>query len=211
LSATIESLDDIATGIAALSARDPALARAYAESGMPALRRSPEGLASLCDIVIGQQVSVASARAIGARFSALFAPLDADRLALADDAAYRAAGLSQPKIRALRAIGEALRGGFDLAGLGALPADEAKAALCAIKGIGPWTADIYLLFALGHADAFAAGDLALQEALRLLEEREARPGAPELLARAESWRPWRGVAARVLWQYYRVRKGRAGL
>jgi DNA-3-methyladenine glycosylase II len=79
-----------------------------------------------------------------------------------------------------------------------------------VKGIGPWTADIYLLFCLGHADAFPAGDLALQEAARLAAELEARPSEKELLALAESWRPWRGVAAKVLWAYYRIAKSREG-
>ena len=91
-----------------------------------------------------------------------------------------------------------------------MPADEAHALLTALKGIGPWTADIYLLFCLGHPDAFPAGDLALQEAARIAFGLEARPGAKELIALAERWRPWRGVAAKVLWAYYRLAKAREG-
>jgi DNA-3-methyladenine glycosylase II len=95
-------------------------------------------------------------------------------------------------------------------GLAELPADDAHAALTAVHGIGPWTADIYLLTCLGHADAWPAGDLALQEAARLAFALDARPAAKALVALAEPWRPWRGVAARVLWTYYRAVKRRDG-
>ena len=114
-------------------------------------------------------------------------------------------GLSAPKIRALKEIARAvLRGELALATLADLPADTAHAALTAVHGIGPWTADIYLLSCLGHADAWPAGDLALQEAARLAFALPARPTAKEMQALAEPWRPWRAVAARVLWTYYRA-------
>ena len=100
--------------------------------------------------------------------------------------------------------------GLPLERLGELGADEAHALLTTVKGIGPWTADIYLLFCLGHADAFPAGDLAVQEAARLALALPARPPEKELLALAERWRPWRGVAAKVLWAYYRLAKSREG-
>src|SRR6266545_3322232 len=115
------------------------------------------------------------------------------------------AGLSAPKIRTLKAIAKAIdRGEIDLAALADRPADEAHAALTALHGIGPWTADIYLLFCLGHPDAWPAGDLALQEAVRLAFALKARPSSREMQPLADGWRPWRGVAARVLWSYYRV-------
>ena len=121
------------------------------------------------------------------------------------------AGLSSPKIRALKAIARAVaHGKLPLTALADLPADEAHAALTAIHGIGPWTADIYLLSCLGHADAWPAGDLALQEAARIAFGLRARPTAKEMAALAEPWRPWRAVAARVLWTYYRSIKGREG-
>ena len=111
----------------------------------------------------------------------------------------------------LKAIARAVDGGeLDLAALPDLPADEAHARLTAIHGIGPWTADIYLLFCLGHADVWPAGDLALQEAARLAFGLRARPTAKEMIPLAELWRPWRSVAARVLWTYYRAVKGREG-
>ncbi|HKN30965.1 MAG TPA: DNA-3-methyladenine glycosylase 2 family protein, partial [Roseiarcus sp.] len=102
-------------------------------------------------------------------------------------------------------------GELDLAGLAALDAEEAHERLVAVKGVGPWTADIFLLFCLGHPDAFPAGDLALQEAAKLALGLKARPDAARLERIAERWRPWRGVAARMLWAYYRGVKKRSGV
>ena len=121
------------------------------------------------------------------------------------------AGLSAPKIRTLKAVAAAIdAGAIDLDGLAQLGADEAHARLTALHGIGPWTADIYLLTCLGHADAWPAGDLALQEAVRIAFSLAARPTAKEMGPLAEQWRPWRGVAARLLWTYYRTIKRREG-
>src|SRR5579872_5775182 len=116
-------------------------------------------------------------------------------------------------MRALRALAEAIHGGsLDLAGLARLAGKDAHRALVAVKGIGPWTADIFLLFCLGHPDAFPAGDLALQEAARLALGRKRRPDTRALQKIAERWRPLRGVAARLLWAYYRAaRQGREGM
>ena len=123
----------------------------------------------------------------------------------------REAGLSAPKIRTLRAAAAAiLDGTLPLDTLHALPADEAHRLMVAVHGIGPWTADVYLLFCLGHPDAFPAGDLALQEAARRADGLETRPSAAALVQRADAWRPWRGVAAKVLWAYYQVAKARDG-
>jgi DNA-3-methyladenine glycosylase II len=121
----------------------------------------------------------------------------------------RRAGLSAAKVVTFKSVARALRDGkLDIDALANLPADQAHAALVALKGIGPWTADIYLLFCIGHADAFPAGDLALQEAARLAFKKRKRPDAKQLACMAEAWRPWRGVAARVLWTYYRAVKRR---
>jgi len=203
--------DDIAEGMAALAAADPRLAAAHRLTGMPPLRRTAGGFEGLAWIIVSQQVSVASARAIWARTRAVFAPFSPDDLIGAEEARFRAAGLSGPKIRTLRALAQAVAEGLDLDGLAGLAPDEAHAALTAVKGIGPWTADVYLLFCLGHADAFAAGDLAVQEAARAALGLPARPTAAALLAEAEAWRPWRGVAARLLWAYYAwMKAGREG-
>jgi DNA-3-methyladenine glycosylase II len=120
-------------------------------------------------------------------------------------------GLSAPKIRTLKAIARAVGdGAIDLPSLVDMSAEDAHQALTALHGIGPWTADIYLLFCLGHADAWPAGDLALQEATRLLLGLKTRPTVKEMGPLAEAWRPWRGAAACALWAYYRVAKKRDG-
>jgi DNA-3-methyladenine glycosylase II len=197
----------------ALRARDGELVeRLVAVGGAPPLRRREPGFAGLASIIVSQQVSVASASAILGRLEAAVAPLDAAGLAAADDGTLRACGLSAAKIRALRAVSEAVgAGGLDLAGLASLDAEEAHRRLVVVKGVGPWTADIFLLFCLGHPDAFPAGDLALQEAARLALGRKTRPDAASLERIAERWRPWRGVAARLLWAYYRGVKKRSGV
>ena len=209
--AIIQSLDDIKAGLAVLRASDPRLDAVHRLAGDPPLRRAEQGFVGLARIVVSQQVSVASAAAIWRRTCEVFDPLTPSRILAAPDEEFRRAGLSAPKIRTLRAIARAIEDGLDLAALGAQDAAAARLALTAIKGIGPWTADVYLMFCVGHADAFAAGDLALREAARLALDLPARPTPDELIALAEGWRPWRGVAARLLWAYYRVAKaGRDG-
>jgi DNA-3-methyladenine glycosylase II len=206
----IRSRTEIETGVAALRALDSRLAAIHDLVGEPPLRLYPAGLEGLAWIIVSQQVSVASARAIWARTKAVFDPLTPERLNSAPDEDFRTGGLSMPKIRTLRAVARALADGFDLDGLAELDADKAHAELVKLKGIGPWTADVYLMFCLGHADAFAAGDLALQEAAKLLLDLEQRPNAVELAAVAQAWRPWRAVAARLLFAYYAHSKNRPG-
>ena len=198
-------------GTAALAALDPEMARLVAEGAQPVLRKRAPGFEGLAGIVVGQQISTAAASAIWGRLTACLPDLTADTLTAAPDETLRGAGLSAPKIRTLRAAAEAvMSGALPLDRLHALPADEAHRLMVAVHGIGPWTADVYLLFCLGHPDAFPAGDLALQEAARLADGLEVRPKATALIERAEAWRPWRGVAAKVLWAYYRVAKARDG-
>lgn len=207
----IRSLEEIRAGVEALRGLDPRLAAIHDLCGEPPLRRNEGGLEGLAWIIVSQQVSVASARAIWARTKAVFDPFTAEKLVVAPEADFRAGGLSMPKIRTLRALGQAVLDGLDLDALAALGADAARAELTKVKGIGPWTADIYLMFCLGHGDAFASGDLALQEAARMLLELERRPNAAALAEIAEAWRPWRGVAARMLFAYYARMKNRAGV
>ncbi|GJE00786.1 DNA-3-methyladenine glycosylase family protein [Methylobacterium isbiliense] len=205
----LDSEEVLREGVAALVACDPVMARIVAQGAVPPLRKRPPGYEGLAAIIVAQQLSTASAGAIWARLKQALPILDAETLAAADDPTLRAAGLSAPKIRTLRAVAEAVAAGsLPLGALHALPADEAHRLMVAVRGIGPWTADVYLLFCLGHPDAFPAGDLALQEAARLADGLAARPSAAALAARAEPWRPWRGVAAKVLWAYYRVAKAR---
>jgi DNA-3-methyladenine glycosylase II len=196
-----------------LRAKDPELVeRLIAIGGPPPLRRREAGFAGLAAIIMAQQVSTASAAAIFGRLHARIVPLEAAQVAKATQEELRACGLSNAKIRTLRAVAEAIvEGGLDLKGLGSLDAEDAHKALVAVKGIGPWTADIFLLFCLGHPDAFPAGDLALQEAAKLALSLKKRPDAARLERIAERWRPLRGVAARMLWAYYRAVKARSGM
>ena len=196
-------------GLAALKRLDPVMARIIAAGAVPPLRKRAPGFAGLCQIIVSQQLSTASANAIWARVEARFPDLTLETIAAAPDADLRAAGLSAPKIRTLRAIAAAVgAGALPLDGLHDRPADEARRLMTAVKGIGPWTADSYLLFCLGHPDAFPAGDLAVQEAARSAYSLDARPNDKAILALAERWRPWRGVAAKVLWAYYGLAKAR---
>jgi DNA-3-methyladenine glycosylase II len=209
----IDGEEALAAAASALLALDPeTIGRLVEIGGPPPLRRREPGFSGLAAIIVSQQVSVASANAIFGRLEAALQPLAAEAVLAAGEATLRACGLSGPKIRALTAVAEAVASqSLDLAALATLPAADAHRALVAVKGIGPWTADIFLLFCVGHPDAFPAGDLALQEAARLVLELRRRPDAPKLEKIAERWRPFRGVAARMLWAYYRVAKARAGV
>jgi DNA-3-methyladenine glycosylase II len=203
----IQTLDCVAEGAGWLSRHQPAFARAMGLVGELPLRREPDGFAALLRAIVGQQVSVASARAIWGRLEAA-GLTDAAAMAAASDDDLRAVGLSRQKARYGRALAAA---GIDYAALHALPDREVVATLVAVPGIGVWTAEIYAMFALGRADVFAPGDLALQEAARILFELEARPSERALRAMAEEWSPWRSVAARILWAYYRVAREREGI
>ena len=207
----IRTETDLDLALAALGQADSRFFALMATAGRPPLRRRPDGFAGLAATVVAQQLSTASANAIWARLAAAFDPLAPAAIMRARPARLARLGLSSPKIRTLKEIARAVtRRELALATLGELAAEDAHAALTAVHGIGPWTADSYLLFCLGQADAWPAGDLALQEAARLAFALPARPGAKQMLALAEPWRPWRSVAARVLWSYYRVVKGRKG-
>ncbi len=205
----IRNSDDIAAGLAELVARDPRLVPVAAIAGELPLRLTRPGFASLASIIISQQVSRASADAIRGRLGALIAPLSAASLLAAEEDLFRKAGLSRPKQRTLLAIAHAVENeGLDLEGLCELDAGQAMARLTAIPGIGPWTAEVYLLFAAGHPDIFPAHDVALQSAVGEGLSISPRPNARALYALAESWSPWRGVAARLFWSFYAGRRGR---
>ena len=202
----IDTEADVAVGLQFLLAADPRLADVATAAGPLPLRRRPGGFAGIAGIVVSQQLSTASARAIWERLAAAYDPFTPQRLLKARADRLAGLGLSRPKIRALKEIARAIVGGtLDCDALPTMEADAAHRTLCAVHGVGPWTADIYLLFCLGHPDAWPAGDLALQEAARMAFALPARPTAKETVVLAEAWRPWRGVAARLLWAYYRAR------
>jgi DNA-3-methyladenine glycosylase II len=202
---------DLDFALASLVKADARFQHALTLAGRPPLRKRADGFAGLVSIVVSQQLSVASARAILGRLQAALDPLDHTAVLRARVAKLARAGLSAPKIRTLKAIAKAVdRNELDLPALVEMPADDAHRLLTAVHGIGPWTADIYLLACLGHADAWPAGDLALQESARLLFKLKARPTTKEMQPLAELWRPWRGAAAYMLWTYYRHAKQRDG-
>lgn len=203
----IETEADVAEGAAWLAAAEPRFARALEATGPPPLRRRPDGFRTLFGAVVSQQVSTASASAIWARLEAIGAT-GPEGVRAASDAALRSAGLSRQKVAYARAIAES---GLDFAALRAMPDAEVVAELVRLKGIGVWTAEIYAMLSLGRADVFAPGDLALQEAARLVFDLPGRPREPELREMSLAWSPWRGVAARLLWAYYRVANGREGV
>lgn len=203
----ITSEDCVAEGAAWLAAAEPRFAEALRETGPLPLRRREAGFAALLSAIVSQQVSVASANAIWARLEAAGLTARA-AMAEASDDDLRAAGLSRQKARYGRALAQSA---VDFGALAALPDAEVVRELVAVPGIGVWTAEIYAMFALGRADVFAPGDLALQEAARLLFGLPERPGEKALRAMAEAWSPWRAVAARALWAYYHVMKNREGI
>ena len=206
------SSDDIRKGVRALRRRCPVIAKIHARNGDPPLRRHPADIAGLARIIVGKQLSIASAAAIWARVEQSLGDVSADRLARVRAETLKSAGLSTPKIRALKALAEAVRrDGLDLAALQKASDDDVHAALTAVSGIGPWTADIFIMFCLGRADAWAAGDLALQVGVARAFDLGERLSAEEASKVAERWRPWRGVAARLIWaDYANLRRSGSG-
>jgi len=202
----IEGAADMLQGATVLVALDPRFGPVLEGVGELPLRRRPDGFGALMAAIVGQQVSTASAAAILGRLeNAGFAEEVAVRGATDD--ALLACGLSRPKLRYIRSLAEAR---LDYAALRDAPAEDVISILIAQKGIGRWTAEIYAKFALGHADVFAAGDLALQEAAKRLFDLPARPSEKEMRQMAEAWSPVRAVAARALWAYYRLETKREG-
>jgi len=190
-----------------LAGQNPRFAAALQLTGPLPLRLRPDGFAQLLNAIVSQQVSVASANAIWGRMQA--AKLTGPRkIVRASDDDLRAVGLSRQKIRYARALAEAR---IDYTALRDMPNTEVLATLTQVPGIGVWTAEIYAMFSLGRADVFAPGDLALQESARLLFDLPDRPKDRVFRQMAEDWSPWRSVAARLLWAYYRVAKDREGI
>lgn len=205
----IETLDDIAEGLACLRDNDIRLCTIMDDAGPVPLRRREPGFPGLSSIIVAQQVSRQSADAIEGRLRQMIDPLTAENYLASGEDVWRAVGLSRPKQRTLSAVSEAIiSGNLDLEHITALPPQDAIESLVAIKGIGPWTAEVYCLFCAGHRDIFPAGDLALQIAVHEALDLPARPDEKRLREIAESWAPWRGVAARLLWAWYGTRRSR---
>lgn len=199
----IRSAADIRAGVRHLRRACPTMRLIHERTGDPPLRRYIAGFEGLARIVTGQQLSIASAAAIWGRLHAALEPFTPQRLARSSDAELAAHGLSRAKIRTLRALSAAVGDGrLALDVLETASDADIRSALTAVHGIGPWTADIYILFCLGRADAWASGDLALQVGAAHALGVGERLSAADLETHAERWRPWRGVAARLIWADY---------
>ena len=195
-----------------LSGLDPALARAYEAIGVPVWRASDPTYALLAKTVVYQLVSTRAAEAIWGRVEAFLGEVTPARVLACDQAQLRACGLSGPKLSHMNTIAEAIQGGaLDLARVEAADVDSARAELLAVKGIGPWTADLFLLYAVGKVDAFPHGDVGLMEAHRRLGGYETRMTNKDFSAHAEGWRPHRGVAAHLLWGWLNAERAKAGI
>jgi DNA-3-methyladenine glycosylase II len=194
-------------GLEVLAARDDDIAAALVEIGAPEPRILEPGFAALIRIIVGQQVSTMAAAAILRRLDAA-GGMDPTRFLALDDEALGTVGFSRAKVRYGRALASrVLDGSLALGDLSADDPEAAMAALTAVPGIGRWTAEIYRMFALGDADVFPSGDVALRESLRLLRSLDARPDVAASDALAADWAPNRSAAALLLWRLYRVRRG----
>jgi DNA-3-methyladenine glycosylase II len=202
----------LADHLAALVALDPRLAPVRARAGEVSLRTGPKGFAGMARVICGQQLSTASAAAIWSRVVALPDAGDPAGFLRLDEPMLRTAGLSRGKVVSMRATAEAaLNGALDFEALEGMPAEEAIAHLTAIKGVGPWTAELYLLFSVGHPDIFPAGDLALKKAVMEGLGLDVLPSTKALVEIARPWSPHRGAAALLFWRYFRVLFKREGV
>ncbi|MGH6854869.1 MAG: DNA-3-methyladenine glycosylase family protein [Aestuariivirga sp.] len=204
----LDSEADIEAAVRKLMALEPRFGVVLETHGAPPLRRVEAGLEGLLRIITGQLISVPAGAAIWRRLEAGLAPFDAKKIARRRETSLMRLGISNAKARCFKAVAAAVAGGkLDFASLVKRSDREVLATLTALTGIGPWTADIFLLSAMGRSDAWPAGDLALQVAAQHLFGLGKRPSGRELMEMAEPWRPWRSVAARLLWSHYRGLKG----
>lgn len=205
----IDAFGDVAKPCRALARRDPALGVALKAIGKPHIRRREGGFAGLFRIIVEQQVSVPSAQAIWGRCTGAFDEIKPPDVLEAGVDGLRALGLSTPKARYVCALAEDITSGrLDLASIPSRPDEDASEALQAVKGIGPWTAAIYLLFCEGRVDIWPPGDVALQYAYGSASGADGKVEAAALDGQAVDWSPWRGLAAHILWTYYAHLRGR---
>jgi DNA-3-methyladenine glycosylase II len=196
--------EELRPALEELAQRDPDVARAFASCGLPPVRRHEPGFAGLVRIICAQQVSALAARAMLAKLDAAVGALTPEVALTLQEPDWRAAGFSRAKVRYVRALAEdVLAGRIDLAGLEALPDEEATLALTRAQGIGRWSADIYLLFALRRPDVWPVGDLAVRVGAQRLKGWAVRPDEKATMVLGEAWRPFRSAGARLLWHVYR--------
>ena len=199
------SEETLSEGLTHLTSHDPDLARVVEKLGPPALRQRPPGFATLLKIILGQQVSRSSADATYQRLCASIGPPRPAAFLTLDDDALRSIGLSRQKSRYCRALATALvEERLDLDQLSVSDDETVRASLTALPGIGPWSAEIYLLFALRRQDAWPASDLGVIVGAQRVKNLPARPSRQEMDAMSEPWRPWRGLATFILWHSYQL-------
>ena len=194
----------IKQGLDEIAARDKDVADALKRVGYPMPRKRPPGFGTLIDIIVGQQVSAAAAMAIRGRLELVVVPMTPKNFLKTDEGSLRTAGLSGRKVEYGRGLAKAMRvGALDTGRLAKQSDEEVIAALTAIRGLGRWSAEIYMMFALKRADVWPAEDLAIAEALKRLKKLDERPKRKISEPLIEHWRPWRSVAALFLWHYYK--------
>lgn len=197
------SRNTLLQGVQYLAAKDEDLAKIASRYGPPPLWEREQGFHTLIHIILEQQVSLASAKAAYKRLEEAANPLTPGRFLRLTDEELKEIGFSRQKTRYGRELSKAIiEGSLDIPGLDKLKDEEAREQLMKVTGIGSWTADIYLLMALGRPDIWPSGDLALEVAVQQIKGRTMRPRAEELKKMSERWQPWRAVAARLLWHYY---------
>jgi DNA-3-methyladenine glycosylase II len=207
----IRNETDLAEGVASLLVLDPAIAPVVEVCGRIPLRRIEPGFAGLAQIVVSQMVSKASASAIWNRIAAA-GPVTADTYLAHGPEIIATFGLSRAKATALTHIAEAVSSGdLKLEEIALLPEAEAYARLISLRGVGPWTAQVYLMFCVGRADIFPEGDVALRAAIGHAFFKGVRPSVADVVEIARRWSPWRAVAARIFWAYYATQMRRDAL
>lgn len=199
----INTMEDVKAACAQLERVEPVFGKLLAQTGLPPLRRRAGGFEGLVNTIVSQQLSTSSAGAIWKRLEACVVPLTPETYLNCEDEELRACGLSAGKVRTILGLAHAIvNNTLNLDALVHEPDEQVRDALIVLKGIGPWSADIYLLACLGRADVWPAGDLALQKAIERGFGLSSRPSADQTEEMSADWRPWRAIAARVLWSYY---------
>ena len=195
--------ETLAEGVAELARRDPHLAAVVARHGAPPLWDRPPGFETLVQIILEQQISLSAGRAAYGRLERLAGAVTPERVAALAESDLRSAGLTRQKSSYIRGLAVAIVAGeFDPSGLTEMDDESARTELIKLRGVGTWTADIYLLMALGRADIWPSGDLALVAAIREVKRMRSIPNLDRIGRITRAWSPWRAVAARVLWHHY---------
>lgn len=210
--APIATEQDVRLHLDALLLLDPRLVPVFEKCETVPLRILGQGFAGLTQIIVGQLLSVAAAKAIHSRLVSHLGDVNPKNMMASSDEDLRALGLSFAKINCLKSIAEAMEtGAFDLFGLEGLESDAALKQLMSLKGVGRWTAEIYLMSGLGHPDYFPAGDLVLRKMVQKVIESDDLPSEKEVREIVKAWSPHRAVAARLLWRYFAVLRDREGI